>query len=435
MKIICLYLSTLLALAGPPIDIRNIPLANEVYIVAIDVQTNPSNMPNSMLWDKPIALLYKQVGTFDNIRADVVRQELKTDFDNGQYQPVVLHAMQNTSMTIHFMNLIGEGEAPVRIVQGPVCKECPANKAYTFSYGQNADQTQYPTYASIHAHGVSYDIDQDGTRAGNNLELGPEYDGLVPPGQSRTYFYKKLDIPGLWPLHDHANPSHTVGRGLHLALVVEPLKPGVQVDHDFLIIFSDYPDYDQYIDDFYSGQFIPPFLHMQNSNVMHAHALNGYAAMLPPRMQMSIMNGASRWDPLRTDIIGDPRTPVYDVTLGSLIRFRFLSFGSQTTHSFHLHGHVWWDVEAQKYSDNIAVPAGDTREIMFYAGGQPFRHIANFLSAEASKTRSGTGDWLYHCHIIPHVKHGMWGVFRVRDADNDDEDSEDKPQGIAIPQD
>ena len=29
--------------------------------------------------------------------------------------------------------------------------------------------------------------------------------------------------------------------------------------------------------------------------------------------------------------------------------------------------------------------------------------------------RSGTGDWLYHCHIISHVKHGMWAIFRVTD--------------------
>lgn len=417
-RTILLALASLTLFAGSPIDITQLPIEHEVHVVAIDIKVNPSNMPDGMLWDKPIMLVYAKVDSFDNIRADVVRNDLTTRFNNGTYQPVVLRSRQYKSLTLHFMNLIGEGEAPVRLVQGAVCKSCPPAKAYTFSYGNTADENQYPTLASIHAHGVTYDIEHDGTRAGNNLQQGANYDGLVPPGQQRTYFYKELDVPGLWPMHDHANPAHSVARGLHMALIVEPER-SVRVDHDFLMIFSDYPEYDAYIDDFFGGLLIPPFLHMQNSNVMHAHALNGYAAMIPPRMRMSVGMGATKWDAMRTDLIGEPRTPVYETELGDLVRIRFLSMGSSITHSFHLHGHVWWDEPTQKYVDNIAIPAGDTRSIMFYAGGDPF-HSARRRNADIAdnevRVRSGSGDWLYHCHIIPHVKHGMWGVFRVNPA-------------------
>ncbi|MCB1041697.1 MAG: multicopper oxidase domain-containing protein [Acidobacteria bacterium] len=413
-----MYLLLLNLLMGTPIDITQLPIQNEVYIVAIDVKVNPTNMPSAMLWDDPILLLYRQVSTFENIRADVVREELTQSYQSGMYQPVVLRTRQTESLTIHFMNLIGEGEAPVRIVQGPVCKSCPdapETKAYTFSYGPQADQSQFPFLASIHTHGIKYTIDQDGTRAGNNMLNGPDHDGLVPPGQQRTYFYEQLDFAGVWPMHDHALPAHTVGRGLHMALVVEPVRPKVNPAHDFLLIYSDYPDYDQYIDDFYSGQFIPPFIHMQNSNVMHAHAINGYAAMLAPRMRMSVNMGATRFDAMRTDLIGDPKTPVFEVNLGDLVRFRFLSYGSSVTHSFHLHGHVWWDSETEKYSDLVNIPAGDSREILFYAGGPPYHLRSNMFLPDDKPVRSGPGDWLYHCHIIPHVKHGMWGVFRVLD--------------------
>lgn len=141
-----MYLLLLNLLMGTPIDITQLPIQNEVYIVAIDVKVNPTNMPSAMLWDDPILLLYRQVSTFENIRADVVREELTQSYQSGMYQPVVLRTRQTESLTIHFMNLIGEGEAPVRIVQGPVCKSCPdapETKAYTFSYGPQADQSQF----------------------------------------------------------------------------------------------------------------------------------------------------------------------------------------------------------------------------------------------------------------------------------------------------
>ncbi len=64
--------------------------------------------------------------------------------------------------------------------------------------------------------------------------------------------------------------------------------------------------------------------------------------------------------------------------------------------------------------DNVAVPAGESYELMFYAGGGPYRGSCCSLAKEHSGVpRSGPGDWHYHCHIIPHVKHGMWGIFRV----------------------
>ena len=399
---------TLLTFSGPVIDLKQQPFEEEVHLVAIDVAVNPTNMPDAMLWDKPILLVYTRVDSFEGLRADVVREEIVNRFDAGTYRPVVIRARQKRSLTLHFSNLIGIGNAPVRTVQGRVCKACKAG--YTFSYGPGSDVSMYPWSASIHAHGVTYTIDNDGTDIGTNTANDPANQGLVPPGEERTYVYERLDLPGVWPLHDHALPAHTVSRGLHMALVVTSRSEPI-VDHDFLILFSDYPDFEAYEDEFYGDTGVPPFLHMKNAFVMHAHAFNGYADMLAPRMMRSQAMGGTRFQAMRTDTLGAPRTPVYEVALGSLIRFRFLSMGSSgTTHSFHLHGHAWR--EGSGYADSIDVPTGGSREIMFYAGGGPYRGVRD---RERDRIRSGPGDWLFHCHVIPHVKHGMWGIFRVLD--------------------
>ena len=424
MRRLFLLLLSLPVLAGPPLDLKELPYSSEMYIVAVDVQANPTNMPNMMLWDAPILLLYKQVSSFDTVRVDEIREELTRDFVEGRYQPVVVRARQHSELRLHFMNLVGLETAPVRVVQGIVCKNCKqdgssadaaekAKRAYTFSYGQAANRSQYPYLTSIHAHGVAYTIENDGTNAGRNPAVDPANNGLVAPGEMRTYHYRSLDYPGVWALHDHGNPSFSVGRGLHMALVVEDAED-TAYDHDFLIIFSDYPEYDDYLDEFYGETFVPAFLHMRNGNVMHAHALNGYAAMMMPRMRMAVNMGATKWDAMRTDIVGEPRTPVYDVDLGDLVRFRLLSYGSQTTHSFHIHAHVWWDAATGRYIDNVAVPAGSSYDLSFFAGGNPYR--PDQYEDRSFRLRSGPGDWLYHCHIVPHVKHGMWGLFRVSET-------------------
>ena len=184
MRLLPFIFVTLSVLAGTPIDIKNKAYSNEVYLVAIDISANPSNMPNDMLWDPPILLLYKQVESFEGIRADVVREQLQTDFIAGDYQPVVMRAKQFDSLKIHFMNLIGVGHPPSRYVQGRVCKSC--KKAYTFSYGEEAETSLYPYLASVHPHGVQYTIDNDGTNIGENTLKRPESYGLVGPGESRV---------------------------------------------------------------------------------------------------------------------------------------------------------------------------------------------------------------------------------------------------------
>lgn len=417
------FIQMLPAEAGTPIDIQQLPITDEMYLVAIDIQVNPTNMPSVMLWDKPIMLVYRQVANFSNLSADVIRSQAVSDFEAGDYRPVVIRTRINQDLTLHLTNLIGEGDAPERVVQGVACKSCKDKRAYVFGYKAGTERSQHPYKTSIHGHGMSYTIDNDGTAAGMNVADDARNNGLIGPGEAHTYYYQKLDSPGVWPLHDHANPAHSVARGLHMALVVEPTE-SVKYDHDFLIVFSDYPEYQDYLDSFYSQTFIPAFLHMRNGNVMHAHALNGYAAMLRPRMNMAVAGGNTRFDALRTDILPEPKTPLYQVEMGKLVRFRLLSMGSaNATHSFHIHGHVWYDKASDTYMDNVAVPSGSSYDLAFYAGGQAYRRNIfrrntntlpmNELPVRGFVQRSGVGDWLYHCHIIPHVKHGMWGLFRV----------------------
>ena len=138
MKRIILLSLSLALWAQNPIDLRTRPFDTEVYIAAIDVQVNPTNMPSAMLWADPILMLYVRLDSFVDLRADIIRDQLKAQILDGTYQPVALRTRRGQSLTVHFKNLIGEETAPVRLVQGPVCKNCPAQKAYTFSYGPNA---------------------------------------------------------------------------------------------------------------------------------------------------------------------------------------------------------------------------------------------------------------------------------------------------------
>jgi hypothetical protein len=143
-------------------------------------------------------------------------------------------------------------------------------------------------------------------------------------------------------------------------------------------------------------------------------------------MMRARMNGGTIYDALRSDLAREPRTPIFEAELGDLVRFRLLSYGSTVTHSFHVHGHVWWDEDRDRYNDTVLIPAGDSREVMFYAGGPAYRKRFVFKNGEPT-IRSGAGDWLYHCHVVPHVKHGMWGIFRVVDpTDGGDEGGESK---------
>ncbi|GAA3105736.1 hypothetical protein GCM10020001_024250 [Nonomuraea salmonea] len=100
--------------------------------------------------------------------------------------------------------------------------------------------------ASLHVHGVDYDVASDGTRLN---------DGVVEPGGRRTYIWRthaqgrrgggagiEPGSAGYWHYHDHVvgTPHGTVGirQGLYGPLVVRR-KKDVRPDKTFTVVFND----------------------------------------------------------------------------------------------------------------------------------------------------------------------------------------------------
>ncbi len=149
-----------------------------------------------------------------------------------------------------------------------------------------------------------------------------------------------------------------------------------------------------------------------NAHVMcnHGHSLNFrsenlYARWMllnskkvSPISEADLMMGSGSHASM---MLPDPLTPLLRASVGERVKIRVISYGPEM-HDFHVHGHIW--PEGNRFID--------TRELMpaevydgaeFYAG-------AGALSAIP---RAGAGDWMYHCHVEPHMLSGMWGIFRV----------------------
>ncbi|MSP91418.1 MAG: hypothetical protein EXR79_06390 [Myxococcales bacterium] len=84
--------------------------------------------------------------------------------------------------------------------------------------------------ASLHPHGVAYDIANDGT-----LESS-----VAQPAGPPVVSEWLADTAGTWPLHDHARQVENIGRGLFSAIVVKSPEEEKSLQRDYLVIFHDY---------------------------------------------------------------------------------------------------------------------------------------------------------------------------------------------------
>ncbi|RLL70787.1 multicopper oxidase domain-containing protein [Streptomyces sp. Z26] len=213
--------------------------------------------------------------------------------------------------------------------------------------------------ASLHVHGVDYEIDSDGTHM---------TDSVVAPGKKRLYTWKshapgkRADgtyMPGsagYWHYHDHAVGTHHgtggVQKGLYGGLIVRRKGDPVP-DRQFTCVFND----------------------------------------------MTINN--------RTGKPGDD-TPNFTAKQGERCEFLVITHG-EFYHTFHVHGHRWADNrtglltgpdDPSAVVDNKICGPGDSFGFQVVAG----EHV-------------GPGEWMYHCHVQSHADMGMAGLFVVTDED------------------
>ncbi|MFG3200217.1 multicopper oxidase domain-containing protein [Streptomyces sp. NPDC048208] len=210
--------------------------------------------------------------------------------------------------------------------------------------------------ASLHVHGVDYDIANDGTRmTGSHVE----------PGGTRTYTWRthapgrrkdgtwQAGSAGYWHYHDHVvGTDHGTGgirKGLYGPVVVRR-KGDILPDKQFTIVFND----------------------------------------------MTINNRTAG------------QTPDFEATVGDRVEIIMITHG-EYYHTFHLHGHRWADNrtglltgpdDPSRVIDNKITGPADSFGFQVVAG----EHV-------------GAGAWMYHCHVQSHSDMGMAGLFLVAKPD------------------
>ncbi|HVF52961.1 MAG TPA: multicopper oxidase domain-containing protein [Actinomycetota bacterium] len=206
---------------------------------------------------------------------------------------------------------------------------------------------------SMHAHGVDYTVESDGTPLNNSC---------VAPGRSRTYVFQ-AHLPttrsdgtvdpgsaGYWHYHDHClGTDHGTGgvkSGLFGGFIVR--RPGDPLPERTCVL-----------------------------------------TMINTTFNLKIA----------------PRTPRCESTIGDRVEFLVIGHG-ELFHTFHLHGHRWADtrtgypegaLDNTQLLDNKTVGPADSFGFQVVAG----EHV-------------GPGAWMYHCHVQSHSDAGMSGIFVVK---------------------
>ena len=218
------------------------------------------------------------------------------------------------------------------------------------------------TRVSVHAHGFGYAIDSDGS-----YESG----AYAEPGGTYTYtFTTDCRSAGTWMYHDHVaseaamdgdggmgedmfmNSIEGIEKGLYGAVIVRP--PGEpKVDREYVLFMDEY--------------------------------MPKYTNLTPPEgMEMYAGFNGRTW----------PGNPTLFAYRGETVRIRLISIGTES-HTFHLHGHKWFDTGTGRWVDTKQVGPFETYELTVTAG------------------ENGPGEWLYHCHDLMHLMEGMEGMFMV----------------------
>lgn len=208
--------------------------------------------------------------------------------------------------------------------------------------------------ASLHVHGVDYEISSDGTRMTRSH---------VPPGGKRTYTWRshapgrradgtwRSGSAGYWQYHDHTvgtdHGTAGVRNGLYGPLVVRRAGD-VLPDTTITIVFND---------------------------------------MLTNNMKA----GAD-----------------YEVTMGDRVEIISITHG-ELYHTFHIHGHRW----AENRTGLLEGPEDTSRIVDNKITGPGDSFGFQIIAGEGV----GPGAWMYHCHVQSHSDMGMAGLLLVKRPD------------------
>ena len=264
-----------------------------------------------------------------------------------------------------------------------------------FVDGPSHPLTPLPTYSEtsmlgVHVHGVHYDISDDASYARMNMQ---ENSGALCDQSIDYHWVAAPGTAGAWPYHDHTFAINEVGAeelGLFGTLIVNPVDGMVNglVGGDGIV------------------QSVPLSM-VEKEFVMWMVSSES--------LGRSIFYG-NEVDYSTTDYSGTPLSiretalwtnPNLVTTEGKIYRVHVIGLGDET-HAFHLHGHRW--------TEDINETA-DTEDIIDVKEITPLQRHTFVIKASdndtADSTHDGNEGWMYHCHVLDHMKQGMTGMLQV----------------------
>ena len=258
---------------------------------------------------------------------------------------------------------------------------------------------QLPTYSEtslvgIHVHGVHYDITDDASYARMNMAENSaatcdqtiEYRWIAAPGTA-----------GAWPYHDHTFAINEIGGeelGLFGTLIVNSQdgKANGLVSTVGTVTDVDVAEIDK--------EFV---LWMVSSEVL------GTSIFYGNEIDYSVTDygGSDGWR--ETALWTNPNLITKE---GGIYRIHVLGLGDET-HAFHLHGHRWTeDMHQSAQIEDII----DVKEI---APLQRHTFLVMASDNNGADRTPGMEGWMYHCHVLDHMKAGMSGMMTVLPGSDD----------------
>ncbi|BDG59525.1 hypothetical protein caldi_06150 [Caldinitratiruptor microaerophilus] len=318
---------------------------------------------------------------------------------------------------------------PVPLAQPLVLRACLGDRVRV-AFENRLDQP-----ASLHVNGLTYDV-----YASDGASVGANPDTTVVPGGVMVYEWH-ADRLGAYLFHDLADPragdAGSQVHGLWGVVLVEPpgsrwldpethrpLAAGTEavVEHPLL------PDRREFVACFHDEA---PVVDRDGNTPVDpltgqpdaTHAINYRAEPMRNRMR-AIMQGRCAGcvgEDVAHDSwpFGDPPI-VFRAYRGDPVTLHLVMAAIKESHVFHLHVHQWLrdpDEPDSNVIDSIAAtPQQVVRIDLLYGAGSFQRAI---------------GDSIFHCHFYPHFHHGMWGILRTLDVQEDG--TRRYPDGSPIP--
>ena len=270
-----------------------------------------------------------------------------------------------------------------------------------FVDGPEHPLTPLPTFSEtsllgMHVHGVHYDIKDDASYARMNMQ---ESSGAICGDSIEYKWIAAAGTTGAWPYHDHTFAINEIGAeelGLFGTLIINP--------------------YDGMVNGLVRDDGVVDSVHLDNVEKdfvlwMVSTETLGRSIFYGNEIDYSTVDYSGSPSNIReTALWTNPNLVTEE---GKIYRIHVLGLGDET-HAFHLHGHRWTeDIHESAAVEDII----DVKEIT------PLQRHTFLITASdngSADTTDGNEGWMYHCHVLDHMKQGMTGMMHVLPAGQSD---------------